>query len=205
MKAEGDPIAPLRDFVVSMTRLVDTTHDEATIIRETSTLLKTLISTDEWLPDFCTQPHPKYYQQYLLHADPLERFSVVSFVWGPEHKTPVHDHGVWGVIGMLRGQEQSQFYSRSADGKLTPVGNPVILTQGNIETVSPRHGDIHQVENACADPSISINVYGANIGAVARHAYDLETGSIKSFVSGYSSAQVPNLWDRSAAVRTRLA
>ena len=201
MNADGDSIAPLREFVVAMTRLVDTPHDEATIIRETSTLLKKLISTDDWLPEFCTRPHPKYYQQYLLHADPLERFSVVSFVWGPEHKTPVHDHGVWGVIGMLRGGERSQSYSRAADGKLTPMGDPVILTQGNIETVSPTIGDIHQVENARPEPSISINVYGANIGAVARHSYDLETGAMKSFVSGYSSDQVPNLWDRSEAVR----
>jgi predicted metal-dependent enzyme (double-stranded beta helix superfamily) len=204
MNADGDSIAPLREFVVSMTRLVESTDDEATIISKTSTLLKQLIATDHWLPEFCTQPHPKYYQQYLLHADPLERFSVVSFVWGPEHKTPVHDHGVWGVIGMLRGAERNQSYSRSADGKLTPVGDPVILAQGNIETVSPRLGDIHQVENACADPSISINVYGANIGAVARHAYDLETGISKGFVSGYSSELVPNLWDRSVSVRAKL-
>ena len=40
------------------------------------------------------QPHPQYYQQHLLHCDPLERFSVVSFVWGPGQKTPVHDHTV---------------------------------------------------------------------------------------------------------------
>lgn len=205
MQRTGDSIAPLREFVVTMTRLVNADHDEATIIRETSALLKKLITTDDLLPDFCTQPHPKHYQQYLLHADPLERFSVVSLVWGPQQKTPVHDHGTWGVIGMLRGEERSLSYSRSADGKLTPIGDPVILTQGNIETVSPSLGDIHEVENSCPYPSISIHVYGANIGAVARHAYDLDSDIIESFVSGYSSAQVPNLWDRSEAIRNQLA
>ena len=60
-----------------------------------------------------------------------------------------------------------------------------------------RIGDVHVVENALADrPSISIHVYGANIGAVRRAVY-AEDGSRKPFVSGYSNAWLPNLWDRS--------
>jgi predicted metal-dependent enzyme (double-stranded beta helix superfamily) len=47
-------------------------------------------------------------------------------------------------------------------------------------------------------------VYGANIGAVKRHTYDPLSGNPKNFVSGYSSQQVPNLWDRSAEIRAGL-
>ena len=61
---------------------------------------------------------------------------------------------------------------------------------------------MHAVANALADqPSISIHVYGGNIGAVRRHVCDPATGEVKDFVSGYSSEVVPNLWDRSAVVR----
>jgi len=71
--------------------------------------------------------------------------------------------------------------------------------------VSPTIGDIHVVSNAIPDKtSISIHVYGANIGAVKRHTYDPITGKPKKFVSGYSSQQVPNLWDRSAEIRASL-
>ncbi|HPK32825.1 MAG TPA: cysteine dioxygenase, partial [Ottowia sp.] len=67
-------------------------------------------------------------------------------------------------------------------------------------------GDEDMVANALADqPSISIHVYGGNIGAVARHVYELGTGMVKPFVSGYSSPQAPNLWDRSAQMRASLA
>ena len=67
-------------------------------------------------------------------------------------------------------------------------------------------GDIHTVANALDDrPSVSIHVYGANIGAVRRHVFDAATGATKDFVSGYSIATVPNLWDRSAAVRAAIA
>ena len=45
--------------------------------------------------------------------------------------------------------------------------------------------------------SVSIHVYGANIGAVRRHVYDPGTGQVSAFVSGYSNAVIPNVWDRS--------
>ena len=49
--------------------------------------------------------------------------------------------------------------------------------------------------------SVSIHVYGANIGAVRRHRLDGQ-GRVLDFVSGYDSAVLPNVWDRSAAVRS---
>jgi predicted metal-dependent enzyme (double-stranded beta helix superfamily) len=130
----------------------------------------------------------------------------VSFVWGPGQRTPVHDHTVWGLIGMLRGAETGQRYRRAPDGRLAPDGAAARLEVGDIELVSPAIGDIHQVANAYLDrSSVSIHVYGANIGAVARHVFDPQTGAAKSFVSGYSAGVVPNLWDRSEAVRRDLA
>jgi predicted metal-dependent enzyme (double-stranded beta helix superfamily) len=66
-----------------------------------------------------------------------------------------------------------------------------------VEALSPAHGDIHQVRNALADtPSISIHVYGANIGAVRRSTFAAD-GSGQLFISGYANAVLPNLWDRS--------
>jgi predicted metal-dependent enzyme (double-stranded beta helix superfamily) len=71
-----------------------------------------------------------------------------------------------------------------------------------IEAVSPTVGDWHQVRNALSDTdSVSIHVYGGNIGSVRRHRVDPSTGKVLDFISGYSSDHLPNLWDRSAAVR----
>ena len=189
--------SPLRDFVVAVTHLVDQQHNEPEILAAVGPELAKLVARDDWLPDELAQPHPQFYRQYLLHADPLERFSVVSFVWGPGQRTPIHDHQVWGLIGMLRGQETAQPFGVDADGRLQAQGDAVTLRPGQVEAVSPRIGDIHQVSNAWADhTSVSIHVYGANIGAVHRWTY-AEDGSRKPFVSGYSNTSVPNLWDRS--------
>lgn len=201
----AERIAPLRDFVIAMTRLVERTDDEAVLIAEGRQLLGRLVARDDWLPEDCAQPDPQFYRQYLLHADPLERFSVVSFVWGPGQRTPVHDHTVWGLIGMLRGCELAQRWRRDAAGRLQPEGPEERLEPGQVDAVSPTIGDLHVVANGLPDrASISIHVYGANIGAVQRHVFVPETGEVKDFVSGYSSATVPNLWDRSAAVRAQL-
>lgn len=201
MKPSADSIAPLRDFVAAVTKLADHFDAPATIT-EVGDLLKTLIAQDDWLPQAYAQPHPTYYQQYLLHCDPLERFSIVSFVWGPGQRTPVHDHGVWGFIGVLRGAERAQRYGADGNGRLVPLGDFETLKQGEIDFVSPQSGDWHIVENALPDrPSISIHIYGANIGAVRRRVYDPSSGQEKPFVSGYSLDFVPNLWDRSHAVR----
>lgn len=188
-------LARLRGFVQDLAALLDRQPDEAQVLRQGGELLGRLVAHDDWLPDACAHPDPQRYQQYLLHADALERFSMVSFVWGPGQSTPIHDHTVWGLIGMLRGAEEAQAYARTANGHWVPHGAAVTLKPGQVEAVSPRIGDVHRVSNALADrPSISIHVYGANIGAVKRNVY-LEDGTRKPFISGYSNTTLPNIWD----------
>ncbi|UQY35246.1 cysteine dioxygenase [Pseudomonas fulva] len=186
----------LRLFIDQLAQLLDSTPEESQVLERGAELLQQLVGHDDWLPTAFAQPDPQRYQQFLLHGDSRQRFSIVSFVWGPGQSTPVHDHRVWGLIGMLRGAELSQGYVRDAAG-LRPDGPAVRLQPGQVEAVSPRIGDIHRVSNAFDDrTSISIHVYGANIGAVRRAVY-LDDGSEKPFISGYSNSLLPNLWDLS--------
>lgn len=198
--------ARFRHFVAEFTRLAEKNGDDENKMLDTgSKLLGELIAHDDWLPDACAQPHPQFYQQYLLYCDPLERFSVVSFVWGPGQKTPVHDHMVWGMVGMMRGAESCRRFELTTAGKPMAASETERLLPGQVDRVSPTVGDIHEVANAHDDQvSISIHVYGANIGAVKRHVFDPATGIDKPFVSGYSSPLMPNFWDRSAEVRASI-
>ncbi|MNZ56047.1 Cysteine dioxygenase type I [compost metagenome] len=187
----------LRAFIGDLAALVDTQPDETALLHHATPLLADLVRHDDWLPEAFAQPDPQRYQQYLLHVDSRQRFSVVSFVWGPGQRTPVHDHRVWGLIGMLRGAEYSQPFALDSAGHPRPSGEPHRLDPGQVEAVSPRIGDIHQVSNAFADrTSISIHVYGANIGAVRRAVFTAE-GEEKPFISGYSNTLLPNFWDLS--------
>ncbi|MDX8411415.1 MAG: hypothetical protein R8K46_06045 [Mariprofundaceae bacterium] len=192
-------VGRLRDFIRAFTRLIEQVgDDEAFIFLDGKKLLSELISHDDWLAGDFAQPSSERYQQYLLYCDPMELFSVVSFVWGPGQITPIHDHTAWGMVGVMRGAETcEEFDLEPATGHLLSKGSHQIA-HGSIDLVSPRIGDIHRVSNAFADrTSISIHIYGANIGAVKRHVYESDTGHKKTFVSGYSSDVMPNIWDHS--------
>ncbi len=198
-------LARLRRFIADMTSLTGGAwqdKDEAATVEVGARLLGELVSKDDWLPEEMAKCPPHGYAQNLLWCDPFERFSVVSFVWAPNARTPVHDHQVWGLVGMLRGSETSQAFGRDTDTGKMCKGKLTALKPGDVEILRPSLGDIHQVSNALTDTgSISIHVYGGNIGAVRRYTFDQETGKPSLFVSGYTNPAVPNLWDRSAEVR----
>ena len=193
----------LRGYIQAMTRLVEQhANDEPVMLAEGEKLLADLVSNDDWLPEAFAQPSTEGYRQYLLYCDPLERFSVVSFVWGPGQKTPVHDHTVWGLVGMMRGAELCEEYNGVRVGQPFSSSGTHRIEPGEVDRVSPTIGDIHVVSNAFADrASISIHVYGANIGAVRRHVYDAATGIPREFISGYHNTVMPNFWDRSQEPR----
>jgi len=192
-------VARLRGFVTAFAALLDGMLDEGAILQRGAGLLAKLVAQDDWLPPAFAEPDPIRYRQYLLHCDSAERFSIVSFVWGPGQSTPVHDHRVWGLVGVLRGAELVEPYHRDAEGDLVPAAAPALLRRGEVDAFGPTIGDVHRVANAHDDrASISIHVYGANIGAVERATYD-HAGRPKRFVSGYANTLLPNLWDGAAA------
>jgi predicted metal-dependent enzyme (double-stranded beta helix superfamily) len=202
--APAPDLSRLRAFVYDFAALLSRTQDEALILELGGAFLGDLVAHDDWLPDaFAAEPSDRPYAQHLLHCDSLERFCVVSFVWSPGQGTPVHDHTVWGLVGVLRGAELSQSYAESPRG-LSPTGPLERLNAGQVAAVSPRIGDIHRVVNAFGDrPSVSIHVYGGNIGAIERSTFDA-AGQRKRFISGYSNTLTPNLWNGPPTPRRRL-
>lgn len=184
-----DPSTRFNHFVRDFTRLIDDfASDESQVLSKGREFLAELVRHDDWLPDQYAQPHPQYYQQYLLHADPADRFSVVSFVWGPGQKTPIHNHTVWALIGMLRGGERAESFEIGLPGQPMRSLGTEDLSPGIVESISPRTGDIHRVSNKFEDRvSISVHVYGGNIGRISRHVFDQQTSTPKTFISGYSN------------------
>jgi 3-mercaptopropionate dioxygenase len=187
-----------RTFVAQFTRLADTAANRESVIFERGRALpQALIGVDDWLPSTFARPDPERYRQYLLHGDPLQRFCVLSFVWDRDQTTPIHNHSVGGMIGMLWGAEIGTRYGRVGPGAPLTETAETRLKTGHIDLVSPAVGDIHRVRNAHpARPSISIHVYGANVGAVRRSIFT-PAGDEREFISGYSNELMPILWDRS--------
>jgi 3-mercaptopropionate dioxygenase len=96
------PLNTFESFIQKMTRLASQAQAEPALLDAAEPLLVELIQNDAWLPEANTMTSENTYQQYLFYCDPQARFSVVSYVRGRGQKTPIHDHTVWGLIGVLR-------------------------------------------------------------------------------------------------------
>jgi predicted metal-dependent enzyme (double-stranded beta helix superfamily) len=186
-------LSPLGSFVQAFGQLLDRGADEQTIFRDGRALLAALIAQDGWLPPALAEPDPDSYRIHRLHVDPGGRFSVSAMVWGPGQGTPIHDHTVWGMVGVLRGRERCEEFSH-----LLEPGGPLVsgqahdLKPGDIDFVSPAIGDIHRVSNALADgTSVSIHVYGGDIASIVRSRFD-EAGKAVPFVSPYAACLYPD-------------
>lgn len=181
-----------------MTRLVQQqSHNELALLRDRGQMLGELIALDDWLPDAFAAPQRAHHQEYLLHCDPLGRFSVVSFVLAPRQKTPVHDHTVWCLIGVLRGSERFDEYRHEGEGVPMQKTGEHLCRAGDIEIASPAVGDIRVIANERNDQAaISIHVFGGNIGGLMRRTFSLANGEPHALVSGYANRLLPNLRDR---------
>jgi predicted metal-dependent enzyme (double-stranded beta helix superfamily) len=201
LKTESTNSTDLNDFIANVERIVAAEKDQRRIVGEIEPLLRELIQGDlRWLkPAYRNPPADKTgvasgYGQYCLYRRGNE-LSVIVFCWGPGKGTPVHDHLSWGVLGFIDGCETETRYRRIDDGtnpdyaKLEEIG--VFSTeQGHTSHIVTPARDIHKVENPGTRPSVSIHVYGCDMGSQRRRRYDLNTGKIEWYVTGHDSDEV---------------
>jgi predicted metal-dependent enzyme (double-stranded beta helix superfamily) len=119
------------------------------------------------------EPDPDHYRQHVLHVEPDGSFSVVALVWLPGQETCIHDHVSWCVVGTYVGEEEETTYRLVGDRLVQMRMNRT--PQGVASYLVPP-GDIHKVCNSSDSVSISIHVYGADIGLLGtsiRRRYDL--------------------------------
>lgn len=182
---------PLDDFIAEVRPLVTEGLKPAELVLRVEPLVRTLVSTPGWLKPEYRAPIPeKPYAQYLLYRPDDLSFSIVSFVWNAGQGSLVHDHCTWGVIGQYEGHEEETRFRRTDDGtrdgfaELEPVSTHT-FRPGEVAHVYPPDRDVHRILNNSDSPTISIHIYGGDIGTQRRHSFNLDNGRVQEFVSGY--------------------
>ena len=176
-------------FLDAMDALVSRTSFEPMMLDDGESALKSLLAVDDWLPSEFAKPVAERYQSYALYVDPKARYSVISFVWAPGQGTAVHNHTVWGLVGVLRGAELCEEFAVPSIGLMQSTHQHT-LVRGEVDRVSPTIGDWHKVSNAAVgegETTVSIHVYGADIGRVRRHYWDAAKEMLQPMVSGYTN------------------
>lgn len=176
----------LNDFIESAHAVIREFQTPREVVARIEPLLGALVRDRSWLDTRYRKPLPhKAYAQYLLHRPTDHAFSVVAFVWNPSQGSPVHDHCTWGVVGQYEGEEEETRYRWEGD-RLAPA-RVLVAKPGDTSHVYPPDRDIHRIFNRSAAPTISVHIYGGDIGSQPRHVYDLPTGRRTPFISGYDA------------------
>jgi len=171
-------------FITEAGSVIRRSQDAKDTVLAIEPLLRRLVTEPDWLNEKYRRAIPsKAYSQYLLYRPVDHAFSVVSFVWNPGQGSPIHDHCTWGVIGQFEGEEE-EIRFRILDNRLERIG-AVTARPGDVSHVYPPSRDIHQIHNRSNTSTISIHIYGGDIGSQRRHTYDPNTSAMQEFISGY--------------------
>lgn len=115
---------------------------------------------------------------HLVFEDDNHDLALFIVSWAPGRGAPPHDHGTWGVVCGMMGEETNTAWRRTAGG-IERAGDYVI-GPGDLVTVGPE--DIHSVTNLTDRPAVSLHLYGRHLNHVARNRYDPVAGSVHPFV-----------------------
>jgi predicted metal-dependent enzyme (double-stranded beta helix superfamily) len=192
------PYRTLAEFTADLDRIVrantNGTVDGQAIVAQTKPHFERLLSDTSWLEPKFRVPVTGQIANYMLAKAPDNSWTVVSTVWWPGYGTPVHDHLIWGLVGVHEGIERETRYLRTDDRSRPDHAElreleTVFNRPMSISHLVPPDEDIHLIKNPDSDkPSYSIHIYGGSLDGVLRHQYDLETGEIKQFRSKYQIA-----------------
>lgn len=187
-------IVQLDQFIEEAYQIVHAGKSDWWIVEELSDQLSQLVGEWGWLPEkYCTPQPGCSYSQYPLYIDPKEEFCVTAIAFSPLLVTPIHNHTVWGVIGIYQGEEIERRYRRyphlddSGEAYLLETGL-MHCTPGLVSGFTAPDNDIHAIETP-ASGSVSIHIYGANIAKIPRLNFDRLTGKPSVVYSSFAEAK----------------
>ena len=145
-------------------------------------MMELATSARSWIDTTQLQSRPEGYTRNLLHSAPDGSLSLYALVWLPGQWTPVHDHGSWGVVGILEGvlEERSHVRLSPDDGRDEGIvlarGSVVLLPPGAVSTFVPNPDHIH-VTGVPAERqrAVSLHLYGRTMTDFK--VYDVDAGT----------------------------
>ena len=173
--------APLDEFIAqAVVRSREHPAPADCVLALAPLMLDLLGSAKQFLRPQHYRSDPSGYTRNLIHATDDRSLSLYSLVWLPGQWTPIHDHGSWGVVGVVEGVLEERSYvrmsqDREADDNIELVrGGVVLLGRGAVTTFVPNPDHIHvtgvPVERSRA---VSLHLYGRMMSNF--NTYDLAT------------------------------
>lgn len=173
----------LDHFIGDCSAVAAMNGDPADCVLAVAPLMERLLDSDRsFLRPEHVRSDPGHYARNAIYISPDQHLSLFALVWLPGQWTPVHDHGSWGVVGVLQGvlEERSLM---AIDGAITADhgirlkrGGVILLKEKSISSFVPNPDHIHLtgVPETRA-MAVTLHLYGRNMNSF--HIYDVEKGT----------------------------
>ena len=175
--------SPLQAFVAQATALIRDRSEPADCVLALAPLMLRLI---ERATTFLDPQHYRSdtdrYARNLVYKAPDTSLSLYTLVWLPGQWTPVHDHGSWGVVGVLEGVLEERNYVRLSPDRGTNEGiqlvrgGVILLGRGTITSFVPNPDHIH-ITGVPPDRSRAVSLHLDGRMMNSFNTYDVSSGT----------------------------
>lgn len=175
----------LEEFIVTTREIAETDSAATNCVDKILPLMRDLLTGPlDFIKDRHRRSEPDHYTRNAIWISDDGDFSLFALVWRPGQWTPIHDHGTWGVVGILEGLLEERSYQRidhateSMEGIRLARGGSVILPPGAVTSFVPNPDHIHKTGVADdRDPCLSLHLYGRVLSDF--HIYNTDAGTRK--------------------------
>ena len=184
----------LRGFIEQVRDIQAREAEPTAAIEAIRPLFADLLADKGWLPAKYQEPSPDSGMgsgigQWLLYRAGDGSLALSALVVPSGASTPVHDHLAWGLVGLFRGNQDEEVFTRRDDASdetraVLEVAERRSLVPGDFYALLPET-DIHRVTTTSDVTSVSLHLLGIDNGCIWRHRFHPEEQRVEPFRSGY--------------------
>ena len=169
-------------FLTDLEDILETIDDDYLRLRKIVPLVRQLLDDSPWLLLSMLTPNPETgWDIMTLYDEPYFPITIQLVAWASGTVSRIHNHGCWGLVTLLSGQEKNTFWRRTpqpnSPDKIEKVGEQILNT-GDMICFLP--SAIHQIEALGNEPTISLNLYGVT-DFENRFEFDITSGTARNF------------------------
>jgi len=164
-------------FLTEVEDVLNNVEDESSCLPEIRVLVRRLIVNSYWVRSQFLEPDPKTGTAVSLLYDELGfPLTVQTVTLAPGAISTIHNHGTWGVVAVLKGQEKNTIWQRLPE-QIESTGE-ISLFPGDIISFTP--DAIHSVQAVGDEPTVTFNIYGET-NPKERFEFDAVNHRVKKF------------------------
>jgi predicted metal-dependent enzyme (double-stranded beta helix superfamily) len=149
-------------FLTEVEDVLEATAVETDSLPQLVATVRRLITNSYWLQTQYATTDPATGTGVILLYDEIGyplTVQITTFL--PGTRSSIHNHGNWGIVAVLKGEEKNTLWQRISNPQFPDWVEPtseLMLLPGDI--ISFTDGAIHSIEAVGEEPTVTFSIYG---------------------------------------------